>query len=479
MVLGVSLGIIVGAIPGLTGAMLIALTLPLTFSMQNPADAMVLLVSMYVGSISGGLISATLLRMPGTPASMMTTLDGYPMAVGGQPGRALGLGVTASFVGGLVSCVFLILLAEPIANWSTRLGPFDFFSLTLMALMLIATVAGDSLSRGILAGLLGVMATLPGVNPATGDLRLTFGVAALNDGLKLLPVLIGLFAVSQIFQDIRRLDVPQPSALFRRSGMLMSWRDWMAQGFNLIRSSLIGVWVGILPGIGANIGSAIAYSAARAMSRAPEKFGQGSEEGIVASEAANNATVGGALIPLIALGIPGSVIDAILLGALVIHGLQPGPLLFRDNPDVVYTIMATAFVANFVMVILMVASLGALTKLMSAPRNFLIPVVLVFCVVGSFAWNNRMFDVWVMLSMACVGFVMERNKIPLAPFVIGFVLAPVAEEKLGEGLQASAGSYWPLVESPFSLVFCGISLLLAIWPIVKMSRFGRTGEARS
>ncbi len=473
MVLGVALGIVVGAIPGLTGAMLIALTLPLTFAMPNPADAMVLLVSMYVGSISGGLISATLLRMPGTPASMMTTLDGYPLAAAGQPGRALGLGVSASFVGGVISCVFLVLLAEPIANWSTRLGPFDFFSLTLMALMLIATIAGESLSRGVLSGLLGVLATLPGVNPATGELRLTMGIAPLSDGLKLLPVLIGLFAVSQVIQDIRQIEAPGDQAPFTRRGMLMAGRDWLKQAVNLVRSSLIGVWVGILPGIGANIGSVIAYSSARAMSRDPEKFGQGSEEGIVASEAANNATVGGALIPLIALGIPGSVIDAILLGALVIHGLQPGPLLFRDNPDVVYTIMATALVANVVMVGIMIGALGVLAKLMYAPRNYLIPAILVFCVVGSFALNNRMFDVWVMMAMAGVGFLMERYKIPLAPFVIGFVLAPVAEESLGAGLQSSAGSYWPLVTSPFSAVFCLISFALAIWPLVKMRRVGR------
>jgi putative tricarboxylic transport membrane protein len=347
-----------------------------------------------------------------------------------------------------------------------------------MALMLIATVAGESLSRGVFSGLLGVMATLPGVNPATGELRLTMGLAPLNDGLKLLPVLIGLFAVSQLIQEIQRIDVKSERVIFTRRGMLMGWRDWLKQSVNLIRSSLIGVWVGILPGIGANIGSVIAYSSARAMSKEPEKFGHGSEEGIVASEAANNATVGGALIPLIALGIPGSVIDAILLGALVIHGLQPGPLLFRDNPDVVYTIMATALVANLVMVVFMVAALGLLAKLMYAPRNLLIPIVLVFCVVGSFALNNRMFDVWVMLAMAGVGFIMERNKIPLAPFVIGFVLAPIAEESLGAGLQSSGGSYAPLVNSPFSLVFCGFAVVLALWPIVKMSRLGGAGKSR-
>jgi putative tricarboxylic transport membrane protein len=401
------------------------------------------------------------------------------MAVGGQPGRALGLGVTASFVGGVISCIFLVLLAEPIAIWSTRLGPFDFFSLTLMALMLIATVAGESLSRGVLSGLLGVLATLPGVNPATGELRLTMGIASLADGLKLLPVLIGLFAVSQIIQDVRQLDTKTEQAVFTRRGMLMTWRDWIAQSVNLVRSSLIGVWVGILPGIGANIGSVIAYSSPRAMSRHPERFGEGSEEGIVASEAANNATVGGALIPLIALGIPGSVIDAILLGALVIHGLQPGPLLFRDNPDVVYTIMATALVANVVMVVFMVAALGVLARLMYAPRNFLIPVVLVFCVVGSFALNNRMFDVWVMLAFGLIGYFLERIEIPLAPFVIGFVLAPIAEENLGAGLMLSGGSYWPLVTRPVSFVFVVVAVVTMLLPLVSRWRKARPAGGSS
>jgi len=474
-VLGVVLGVVVGAVPGLTGAMLIALTLPLTFSMSNPADAMVLLVSMYVGSISGGLISATLLRMPGTPASIMTTLDGYPLAASGQPGRALGLGVFASLVGGLISWVFLVVLSQPIAVWSTRLGPFDFFSLTLMALVLIASVSGKSLLRGIFSGALGVAATLPGVNPATGDLRLTFGFTELNDGLKLLPVLIGMFAVGQVIQDILRIDEPAESAAFDARGMWLRWVDWRRHAVNLVRSSLVGVWVGILPGIGANIGSVIAYSWARGVSRQPERFGSGCEEGIVASEAANNATVGGALIPLVALGIPGSVIDTILLGALIIHGLQPGPLLFRDNPEVVYTIMATALVANVLMAIVMLGALRYLARLMTAPRALLLPTVLVFCVIGSYALNNRLFDVWVMLTFGGVGFWLDRAAIPLAPFVIGFVLAPIAEENLGAGLQASGGSYWPLLTSPVSSLFCLMALVLVVWPMVR--RWTRRGVA--
>ena len=469
---GTALGIVVGAIPGLTGAMLITLTLPLTFGMQQPADAMVLLISMYVGSISGGLITATVLRMPGTPASIMTTLDGYPLAQR-DPGRALGLGMTASFVGGLISWIFLWLLAGVMADLSTKLTPFNLFALVLMALALMATVSGDSLTRGLLSGLLGILTALPGQSPATGELRLTFGIGELNDGLKLLPVLIGLFAVSQVIHELLRgdsvdevlQDATAASVSQSPRGLFMSFADWRQQSANMLRSSLIGTWVGILPGIGANIGSVLAYSAARWSSKTPEKFGTGAESGIVASEAANNATVGGALIPLIAIGIPGSVIDAILLGALVIHGLQPGPLLFRDSPDVVQTIIATMLLANVFMFIFMMLSVRWLIRLVNIPREFLLPAILVFCVVGSFGLGNRMFDVWVMLAFGLFGFGLEMLKVPLAPFVIGFVLAPIAEEKLGAGLMLSNGSYRPLMTEPISALLTLLAAVILCVPL--------------
>lgn len=464
LILGTALGIVVGAIPGLTGAMLIALALPLTFAMDGQA-AMVLLVSMYIGSISGGLITATLLRMPGTPASIMTTLDGYPLAQKGQPGRALGLGMMASFVGGLVSWGFLFLLASPMAKVATQLGPFEFFSLVLMALVLIAAVSGDSLVKGLLSGFLGILATLPGVNPATGELRMTFGLQELDDGLKLLPVLIGLFALSQILRDIIELDRVTEQVKVSTSGMLMRGKDWGKHLVNMLRSSLIGTWVGILPGIGANIGSVLAYAAARNVSDHPEEFGQGAEGGIVASEAANNATIGGALIPLVSLGIPGSVIDAILLGALVLHGLQPGPLLFRDHPEIAYTIIVTMLIANTFMLLFMMASVRFLAKLVDVPRGLLLPVILVFCVLGSYALANRMFDVWVMLAFGVLGFAMENAKIPLAPFVIGFVLAPEAEKNLGKGLITSGGSLWPIITRPISAAFFCLAVLMFFWPL--------------
>ena len=457
--LGVSLGITVGAVPGLTGTMLIALALPLTFSME-PVSALVLLVAMYVGAVSGGLISATLLRMPGTPAAVMTTLDGYPMARGGQPGRALGLGIGASLAGGLISWMALWQLSEPMAEWSTKLGPFEYFSLVILALALLAGMGESTRARGLLAGGLGVLAAMPGMHPATGELRWTLGMTAMNDGFRLIPVLIGLFAIGKILGDL----TGEPGEVSRAKGEDRAWVDWATwkvQFNNLLRSSGIGTLIGVLPGVGANVGSLAAYMTAKRASKTPEQFGKGSEEGIVASEAANNATVGGALIPLIALGVPGSVIGAVLLGALIVHGLQPGPLLFKQNPEAVHAIIGTVLVANVMMFGLMLAGARWIARLSALPQKVLMPGVSICCIWGAYALNGQMVDVLVMLIFGVIGWRMEQARVPLAAFVIGFVLAPVAEEKLCAGLMASGGSYAPLITRPLSLLMLmGAALLL-------------------
>ncbi len=463
IMLGTALGILVGAIPGLTGAMLIALSLPLTFSMEPPA-ALALLVSMYVGSVSGGLITATLLRMPGTPASIITTLDGYPMAQSGQAGRALALGIGSSFVGGVLAWGVLALLAKPIAQFSTALGPFEFFALVIMSLVLVVGVSGKSLILGALSCLLGILCALPGTAPGSGELRLTFGLSAMDDGFKLLPVLIGLFALSRVFTPAEK-NSAEVSARPVEGSLLLKWHEWKGHWLNLLRSSGIGTFVGILPGIGANIGSLIAYSTARASSKDSGKFGTGCGEGIVASESANNATVGGALVPLVALGIPGSVIDAILLGAFVIHGLQPGPLLFENNPQIVGTIVSSYLWANVAMVILMLLSARWISRLATIRHHTLIPIVAAFCVLGSFALANRFFDVWVMIGFGIAGFLLDRWRIPLAPFVIGFVLTPLGEESMVTALMSSGGSWLPLVTKPGPLIFLAIAALLLYWSL--------------
>ncbi|MBK1879751.1 tripartite tricarboxylate transporter permease [Pelagicoccus mobilis] len=463
--LGTLSGILVGAIPGLTGGMLIALSLPLTFSMQG-TDALVLMVSMYVGSISGGLVTATLLKMPGTPSSIITTLDGYPMAQAGKPARALGLGICASFVGGIISWIFLATLAAPLAAVAHTLGPFDYFSLTLTALAIIALVE-KSVLTGIASGVLGILASMPGTSPVTGDVRFTFGYSQLDDGFKLLPTLIGLYALSEVFILISKKNATPQATHTGRHGMLMSLRDYKNQAVNLIRSSVIGTWIGVLPGIGASIGSVTAYTAAKKFSKSPEEFGNGSEDGIVASESANNATVAGALIPLLSLGIPASVVDAILIGAMIIHGLQPGPLLMNSDPLAVSSIIGACLVANVFMFVFMLIISPSLTRLASIPRYLLTSGIMVFCIIGSYSLANRMFDVFVMLAFGILGLGMRKLGLGLAPFVIGFVLGPIAEENLGAGLMATNGSWAPLITRPVSLVLILLAISLVVWPSLK------------
>ncbi len=481
VLLGVGLGIVVGAVPGLSGSMLIAMSVPLTFFMPSYYDALILLVAMYVGSISGGLISATLLCMPGTPAAIMTTLDGYPMAQSGRPGRALGLGIMASFVGGMISWVVLVALSPTLARWAVTFGPWEYFAMVMMALVLIASLTDGSMVKGLLSAFLGVLVAMPGVDRSTGMLRLTFGFEALESGFQLLPVLLGVFVVSQVLKYIvnleEKLEVIDVSG---KDSVFSSIRDCRTQVVNLTRSSLIGTWVGILPAIGASIGSILAYTVAKNVSSTPERFGKGSPDGIVASESANNATIGGALVPLITMGIPGSVVDAILIGALLLHNLQPGPLLFVTNPQVPYTIIATHLVANIVMLAMMVLSVKYISRLILVPRQYLMPIILMFVIIGSFSINNNVFDMWVALGFGVLGYVMQRLKIPLAPFVIGFILAEVAEARLRSGLMASAGSIEPLFTRPIAATLFYISLFMLAWSLwreIRPRRRAPAGEA--
>lgn len=469
LTIGVALGIGVGAIPGLTASMLIALTLPLTYYMDS-VHALTLLIGMYVGGISGGLISATLLRMPGTPASIMTTFDGYPMTQKGQGERALGLGITASVVGGVISWVFLAVLSPPLADLALQFGPWEYFTMVLMALVMLASLSQGSLIKGLIAGCLGMVLAMPGIDPSIGQNRLTLGWHELEGGLQLLPVLIGAFAVSQILKDIIDIEMRLEPVAVGRKGIFLSLVDFRTHGANMLRSSIIGTWIGLLPGIGANIAAMMAYSTAKNLSKTPEKFGTGHEPGVVAAETANNASVGGALIPMITMGIPGSVTEAILIGALIIHNLQPGPLLFATNPEVAYGVIAAYLVANLIMFVLMITFVTTIAKLIYIPKAYLLSAILVFCVIGTFALGNRFFDVWVMLSFGLIGFGLEYCKVPLGPFVIGFVLSPIAEEQLRSGLMASEGSFMAVFDRPFAVTFLAASLLTLCWPLYQQYR---------
>ena len=464
ILLGTFLGILVGAIPGLSGSMLIVLTVPLTLYM-NSVHAMYLLMGMYIGSISGGLITAILLRIPGTPSSIVTTFDGFPMAQAGQPSRAIGIGIMSSFVGGVVSWIVLILFAPVLSRFALKFGSFELFSLVMMALVLIASVGQGSQIKALVSAILGMLFALPGIDPITGTLRMTMGVRQLVGGISLLPLLIGMFGISQVLKDIINIEQKAVQMNMGNKHVLLSIRDFSKHWVNLIRSSLIGTWIGILPGIGGNMGSIVAYTTAKNMSKTPEEFGTGCVDGIIAAETSNNATICGALIPFLTLGIPGSIITAILMGALILHGVAPGPLLLRESPDIVYGIITAAFIANIMMFFLMIAATTFVGKLVKVPKAFLIPIIIIFCFVGTFALNNRLFDVWVMIIAGVFAFGLEKVKVPLAPFLIGFILSPIAEVNLRSGLMLSKGSFLPILTRPISLMFILIAIITLSWSI--------------
>ena len=473
---GVLIGIAVGVMPGITAGMLMALALPFTYGMKS-VDAIVMLVAMFVGGISGGLVTATLMRIPGEPNAIMTTLDGYPLAKRGFPGRALGLGNAGSIVGGALSWVALVLLTQPLAKIAVLFGPWENFALVTTALVLIASLSRGSFLKGMIAALLGVLLAMPGVDETSGLVRLTFGLDSLTNGFQLLPVVVGLFALSQIVADTLHIEQGTDQVRANMKGIVLSLRDYVVHGWNMLRSALIGIWIGILPGVGATVASIAAYTTAKNFSKTPELFGTGSEEAIVAAESANNATTGGTLIPLLALGIPGGLADAVLLAALIIHDLRPGPLLYSTSPEIVNAIMATHLTAHVLMFILMTAGCLLFARLMLVPRAFLFPVVIVFCVLGAYAPDSQMSDVWIMLAFGAVGLAMEYARFPLAPFVVGFVLAPLAEGKLRSGLMMSAGSIEPLFTRPISATLIAVAIATCLWSIAAEIRQSRGKSA--
>lgn len=460
--LGSVVGIFVGAIPGLSGAMVIALALPATYFM-NAYDALILLISIYIGATTGGLVSATLMRMPGTESAIMTTLDGYPMAQRGEPARALGLGVAASFIGGMVSWVVLATLSPPLSKLAVQFGPYEIFSMTLVALVLIAAISKDGFINGLIAAALGALLALPGIDPVSGSLRLTFNLDALDNGFTLLPVMLGLLVLSQVLLEVGEKTKAKAKILATSNKIAFKLSDFKANIWNFLRSSIIGTWIGILPGIGGTTASIASYGVAKATSKNADQFGKGASEGIVAAETANNAAAVGAIVPLITLGIPGSVITAMLLGAMVIHDLNPGPLLFVQTPEVAHIIIAGALAANLMVLLVMWFSTPILAKLMYVNKSYLLPPIVVFCFVGAYSVSGNMFDVVVMLGFAVLGYLLQKAKMPIGPFIIAFILTPLAEASLRSGLVVYGNSYMPLVTRPISLFFMAIAVLTLIW----------------
>jgi putative tricarboxylic transport membrane protein len=461
---GIIIGTIFGAIPGLTATMGVALFVPITFSL-DPVTGLLLLLGIYIGGVSGGLISATLLGIPGTPSSVATTFDAYPMAKNGQPVRALGIGIVASLVGGFLSFIVLITISPFISRFAVKMGPFEYFSLTLLALTLISILSKGNMVKGITAGVLGIAISLIGFAPIDGTARFTFDIMELKAGISLLPLIMGLFAITQILLDIKAGEGKQEMN-FKVSGLGLSVKEFFENSWNMLRSSLIGIGFGILPGMGSGASNIVAYAQAKQSSKRSENFGKGEAEGIFASESSNNAAVGGALIPLLTLGIPGDTVTAILLGGFMIHGIQPGPLLFKTNPDIVYVIFIGFAVAIILVFLLQMFGMRLFPRILMIPKNYLFSSLLVMTVVGAFATKNITFDIWVMLAFGAIGYILIKNNFPMPPLILGFVLGPLCETYLRRALMSS-DSMLDFFTKPVSGLFLVIALLLVLYTLIK------------
>ena len=468
ILLGTFMGIIVGAIPGLSVTMGVALFLPLTFGM-DPIAGLSLLCGLYIGGTSGGLISAILLKMPGTAASVATTFDGHPMAARGEAGKALGVGIVASFFGGLISYIVLMLLAPFIAKFALQFGPYEYFSIGLFSLTMIVSLSSGSLVKGVLSGMIGLILAFVGIAPITSFTRFTFGVSELNAGFSMIPMLIGLFAVAEVLSALEDKNKPgeERAQDCKIKGFGFKLSDIKGQGSNFLVSTLIGTAIGILPGLGASICNILAYSVAKNRSKHPEKFGTGIVDGLIASESSNNASTGGALVPLLTLGLPGDNTTALILAGFMIHGITPGPLLFRTEGTLVYGIFAALIVSNIMMLIVEYLGMRVFIRILSVPKNLLLPIVMIFCTVGAYANNNRVFDVVVMMLFGLLGYGMKKMKLPQAPIILAFILCPTVETNLRRGLMKSQGSFLPFLTSPISCIFLIIAVGTLIWTVRK------------
>ena len=468
ILLGVVIGIIFGSIPGLSASMAMILFLPMSFGME-PMNGISLLVGLYLGGISGGLISAILLKIPGTASSIATVFDGGPLADKGEAGKALGVGILTSFVGGLLSIFALMFISPYLAKVTLAFTSAEYFSIAVFALTIISSLSGDSLVNGILAGLFGIALSLVGIAPVDGAIRFTFGQSKLYGGFDTVVILIGLYAVTDIIRTgFQRRDIINQSTKYTYTlkGYGIGFKEYLSHWRNIIQSALIGLGIGILPGIGGCTSSLQAYTDSQVSSKHPEKFGTGIVDGLIASETANNAVIGGSLIPLITMGIPGNVATAIFLGGLTIHGISPGPLIFQKSGQYVYGIFIALLVANVFMIVCERAGLRVFVKMLDIPKAILLPVVMVCCVVGAYCSNYSIFDVWCVAIFGLVGLAFKFLKIPATPMIIGFILGSMTEENLRQALMQTGGDWSIFITRPISLIF----LVIAVFSVAMTVR---------
>lgn len=475
---GTLLGIVFGALPGLNTAMAVCLCLPLTFVLDH-VNGIAMIMGIFIGGVSGGLISAILLNIPGTAASMATCFDGHPMVKKGEAARAMGIGIFYSFMGTILGMIALISISRPMANVALHFRSVEYFAISIFSLTMMASLSGKSLIRALISGFFGVLVSTVGMSPIDYTPRFTFGSMAMTGGFNQVAVLTGAFAISTIMfsiidlQDVKSSDFRET----KMKGFGFTVVEFISNIWNMIRSAIIGIFIGILPGVGAGTSNLISYSTAKNSSKHPEKFGTGIMDGIVASETANNATVCGAIIPLLTLGIPGDIGTAFLLSALQIHGINPGPLLFDTNPELVYVCFAGILFAVIFMVVFEYFGIRLFTKILTVRKYILLPIIIMLCAVGAFANSNRVFDVIWLMIFGLIGYFMTRNGYPIGPMVIGFILGVNTETNLRRCLMASDHGSLLSLFSPIACVFYALAVLFIVISVRNNRKLKKAAEA--
>lgn len=475
---GVVIGMFVGVLPGLGPTAGTAIFIPATFFME-PITAIIMLSGIYYGSMYGGTVTSVLLNVPGEAASVVTCLDGYPLSRQGRAGVALGISAIGSFVGGTVALLVLVLLGPELARQALRFGPPEFFALVIAGLILLVGLMGKSLVKGLLSALIGLSLALVGQDPASGEIRYSFGLENLTSGIEFVAVAMGFFGLSEVLLNAEvdfRQKSPQPPKV---SGLLPRREEWSPTAKAIGRGSILGSALGMIPGTSAVLASILSYSLEKKVARQPDRFGKGAVEGVAGPETANNAYSGASLVPLLTLGIPTSSAVAVLLGALVVHGLQPGPQLFQTQGPFVWALIASMFVGNVLLVVMNLPLANVWAKVVKVPYKVLFPIIIIVSVVGMYSLRNNVFDVWLMLAFGLAGYVLKKAEFPLAPIILTFVLGSMLEQSLTQSMVMFDGNFLAIFTRPIAGTIFGFALLVLILSVIASLRHRRIGLEES
>ncbi len=463
--IGCVLGTLIGVLPGLGPAAGTAILIPVTFNL-DPIGAIIMLAAIYYGAMYGGTITSVLVNVPGEAASVITCLDGYQMAKQGRAGPALGIAAIGSFIGGTFATFALMVVSLPLASFALRFGPPEVFSLLVVGLSLVTGLSGRSLLAALIMTLFGLMLSMIGMDPVRGAPRFTFGLPPLYDGIGFIPVVMGLFGVGEILLSMEAPVLEIVKTKF--TDLLPKRGEWRVSAGAIGRGTVIGFFLGLIPGIGAIIPTFMAYVVEKRVSKHPEKFGTGVIEGVASPETANNSYANGAMVPLLTLGIPGSPTLAVLMGAFIIHGLTPGPFLFKERPDVVWGLIASLYLGNVILLILNLPLVGFWAKLLEIRYQFLYPGILLFCILGAYSLNQSIFDVGVMIAFGVLGYIFRKLDWPLAPTVLALILGPMMERALRTSLEMSGGDMSILITRPISAVLLIGAAIVLLSPAVRL-----------